>query len=271
MRPRITAAGAALAVLALAGCGGSAVSSGPATPASSATASHRVIKSPAPSSAAVAAKANERLLVNGLASNSYSGLGKTVAGPVMHSYLRQEAHAVEADAAAGSPDPTGTVSTIPGGYQDCSTNSNGDTTCNGFTGFRTDAAGRITDATVDGQLISARLAVGTSTTSSRLVISDVGSYVPTAASKVVVSFKVRNVSSHAITGSPPFLALFDPAGGGQFSEDDNYSVLPGAGLQPGESALAYAVFDTREFTGQFSLRTNDQLMTVLASAQLRRP
>ena len=71
-------------------------------------------------------------------------------------------------------------------------------------------------------------------------------------------------------GNPAWLAVFDPSGGGVFQEDDSKSVIPGD-LQPGESAVEVVAFATRTVTGEFSLRTNDQLETVLATSVLRTP
>jgi hypothetical protein len=219
------------------------------------------------------ASANERLFADEVADNNELSLRSVVAGPVMQSYIRQQALIVEAAAEAGSPGATSTVRAgVHGGYQLCSTDSSGHTSCDSFTGFRTDAAGRITDLAVDGQLISARLAVGADSTGSQLAISSVGSYRSVAlGSKVIVSFKVRNISSHPVgNGTPAFLAVFDTSDGSQFNEDDNYSTLPGT-LQPGESVAAYAAFDTEAITGRFSLRTNDQLMQVLVASDIRNP
>jgi hypothetical protein len=71
-------------------------------------------------------------------------------------------------------------------------------------------------------------------------------------------------------GSPAWLAVFDPTGGGEFQEDDSNSYLP-TDLRPDESAVEAVVFDTRTPTGTFTLRTNDQLMSVIASCTLQSP
>jgi hypothetical protein len=220
---------------------------------------------------AAVATVNERRLAYWLAGASpdTAALASAISGPVMRNYAQFESLLAEANAAAGSPDTPGTVSTIPGGYQDCGTDSNGSTSCDSFTGFRTDASGRITDFAVNGHLISPRLAAGASSTGSQLAISDVVAYRVLPLGEVLVTYKARNITSHVVgNGNPAFLAVFDPAGGGQFQEDDTNSTIPG-NLQPGESAIESAAFATKTVTGQFSLRSNDGLMTVLAASTLR--
>lgn len=262
MKLIITAAAAAVLIV-LPGCGiqGSTAARSPVASAPSAHAA-------AASHAASLASANERLFAQKLASYDVTSLFSAVAGPVMRNYLREQAVLHEAEAEAGSAPASNTVSTIPGGYRLCWTDSSGSTQCNSFTRFRTDTSGRVTDAAVDGQLISARLGAGTSSRGSQLAISSVNSYLPTTVGKLVITFQVRNITSHPVgNGSPAFLAAFDTHGGSRFSEDDNYSALPST-LQPGESVAAFAAFDTRALTGQFSLRTNDQVMQVLVASQV---
>lgn len=276
-RDWVTRGGALLVMAACAGlatgCGGSSsLASHPGTshnPAVSAT--HAA--SPSASPVAAVAGANERKLAYWLASTSQdaSSLARIISGPVMRDYVKFEALLDEADAASGSPDTPGTVSMISAGYQDCGTDSSGSTTCDSFTGFRTNASGRITDFAVNGQRISPRLAVGASSTGSQLAVSDVVAYRLNSIGQVAITYKARNVTSHVVgNGNPAFLAVFDPSGGGQFQEDDSNSTLPG-NLQPGESAVEYASFATRTGTGQFSLRTNDGYMAVLAASTLRMP
>jgi hypothetical protein len=260
---------AALAALAVAGCG--------STEAGHSNASHRPLPttthaaSPSASPVAAVASVNQRRLAYWLAGTSWdpSSLARIISGPAMRTYARFEAMYTEANAASGSPNTAETVSTIPGGYQDCGSDSNGNTACDALTGFRTDASGRITDFAVNGHPVAPRLAAGASGTGSQLAISDVMAYRMLPLGKVVVTYKARNITSHVVgNGNPAFLAVFDPSGGGQFQEDDFNSTTPG-NLQPGESAIEYAVFATRTVTGQFSLRSNDGYMAVLAASTLR--
>ncbi len=254
---------AAAALIVLAGCGVQTTSA--ASPSTAPAPSSHAATTP---NGASLARADERLFAQKLANHDEAALLSTVAGSVMRNYLREQTVLDAAEAEAGSAPASNTVSTIPGGYRLCWTDSSGNTQCNSFTGFRTNASGRITDAAVDGQLISSRLGAGTSSRGSQLAITSVNSYLPTTVGKVVITFQVRDISSRpAGNGSPAFLAAFDTEGGSRFSEDDTYSALPST-LQPGESVAAYAVFDTRAITGQFSLRTNDQLMQVLAATHI---
>lgn len=258
----------ALTVAALAGCG-SSTPSHPGPPQGPSGKATRVASSSASSVSAVAS-INERRLAYWLAGTSRdpSSVASAISGPVMRNYALFEAVLSEADAASGSPDSPETVSTISGGYQDCGTNSNGGAACDLFTGFRTDAAGRITDFAVNGHLVSPRLAAGRSSTGSQLAISDVVAYRLLSIGEVVITYKARNISSHVVgNGSPAFLPVFDPSGGGQFQDDYNNSTNPG-NLQPGETAIEYAAFGTHTVTGQFSLRTNDSYMAILAATTL---
>jgi hypothetical protein len=226
---------------------------------------------PSASSVAAVASANERRLAYWLASTSLdpSSLASAISGPVMRAYARFEALYAEANAASGSPDATEVVSTIPGGYQDCGPNSNGNTVCDAFTEFHTDASGRITNFAVNGHPVAPRLAAGASITGSQLAISDVVAYRLLPLDEVVIAYKARNITSQVVgNGSPAFLAVFDPSGGGQFQDDFNNSTNPG-NLQPGETAIEYAAFATHTVTGQFSLRSNDSYMSVLAATTLR--
>ena len=242
MQAGLMAAAAAMAVAmaALAGCSGSGAS--PSGASHSPLAKTSQPASPSTSSVAAVATVNERRLAYWLAGASpdTAALASAISGPVMRNYAQFESLLAEANAAAGSPDTPGTVSTIPGGYQDCGTDSNGSTSCDSFTGFRTDASGRITDFAVNGHLISPRLAAGASSTGSQLAISDVVAYRVLPLGEVLVTYKARNITSHVVgNGNPAFLAVFDPAGGGQFQEDDTNSTIPG-NLQPGESAIESA-------------------------------
>jgi hypothetical protein len=259
-----------LCVVLAAGCGSSA-SPHPAAAHKPTTAATVPVGTPSPT-VSDAAAANERALSNWLAaeSQSDSSVISAVSGRVMHDYVKFEALWNAALAAAGSPDAPETVSTIPGGYQLCGT-SNGETSCVSLTGWQTDSQGSITELDVNGQLIAPRLAAGKPDASSQLAISDVLAYRPGNLDEVYVAYKVRNVSGQVFgNGNPGWLAVFDTSGGAEFQEDENNSVIPGD-LQPGESAVELVAFATRTPTGEFSLRTNDQLETVLATSALQTP
>jgi hypothetical protein len=252
-----------------AGCGSSAAQHPAAHDSTSAIATHAVTPSPVVDDAA---SANERTVVNWLAADSPEGSSpaSAISGPVMRDYLQFEALWGEALAAAGQPLTSETVSTIPGGYQLCGT-SNGSTACDSFTDWKTGAQDRITDLAVDGQLIAPRLAAGQPAAGSQLAVSDVLAYRPGGLGEVYVAYKVRNTSGQVFgNGNPAWLAVFDTSGGAEFQEDENNSVIPD-NLQPGESAVELVGFATRTVTGQFTLRSNDQLETVLATSALRTP
>jgi hypothetical protein len=259
----------ACAVLA-AGCGTSA--------APHPTAAHKpttaaTVPAATPSAVTVdAAGASERTFANWLASSStdWSPVANAISGPVMREYVKFQALWDEAMAANGQPVAPETVSTIPGGYQLCAT-SNGGTSCDSFTGWQTDGQGHITDLDVNGQLIAPRLAVGKPDTGSQLAISNVISYRPGNSNEVYVAYKVSNVSGQTFgNGNPAWLAVFDASGGQEFQEDENNSVIP-SNLQPGESAVELVAFATQTPTGEFSLRTNDQLETELTASDLQSP
>lgn len=130
----------------------------------------------------------------------------------MRTYARFESLFAEANAASGSPDASETVSTIPGGYQDCGPDSNGNTVCDAFTGFRTDASGLITDFAVNGHPVAPRLAAGGSGTGSQLTISDVVAYRLLSIGEVVVTYKevpgVLLQGGRVILGCLPVLRPF---------------------------------------------------------------
>ena len=264
---KVAAVGAAVAA-ALAGCGSAASSHSaaashqPPTMSSSAAAS----LAPAPSQGE---SANERLFAYGLASGTGSVPSRVVTGKVMTAYVLEQKTGSAAGAASGNAAPAESVTKIAGGYQLCGTDNNGSSFCDSLTNFITDAAGRITGVSVDGQPIAARIGTGPADTSSGLVLSDVVAYRPAGQATVMVVFRLRDVSSTALkTGSPSALAVFDtPAG--QFTEDDNQSPVL-ATLRPGETISAYEVFDTRETTGTFSLRTNNGYESVLVSSTIHR-
>jgi hypothetical protein len=260
-------AAVAAAALALAACGAATAQH----PAASHPATHTAAPFPpsAQAKAGAAAKANDRAFAYGEAASVIDAgtLRGTVAGPVMVPYVRFQAAATQAAAASGSPIPAQSVTPVPGGYNLCGDDGNGGTSCVAYTAFQHNAAGRITGVSVGGQPVAGRIATGPDNTGSTLAITNVEAYRVVSSGQVDVTFTVKNISSAALTGSPPFLAIFNPTGGGQFNEDDNSSILPGS-LQPGESAAAVAVFDTHAITGTFSLRTNDGYESVLTSTTL---
>ena len=264
----------ATAVLTLAACGTGAAHDHDTS--HSAKASTAASHSPAPSASAMTkavAAANERTLAYWLATppTDISGVAHAVSGQLMTSYVRFQSLIYAADAESGRPDGPQSVSLIPGGYLLHGTDNNGSPFSYSLTGFRTDAVGRVVEMNVNGRPIPAKnLAVGRAATGSQVAISDVYSYLPADIGSVVVAFRVRNVRGQALAnGSPAFLPVFDPVGGAQFSYEYRDSIFPDS-LQPGESAVGYAVFGTRKVTGIFSLRSNDQLMSVLVSTTLHK-
>jgi hypothetical protein len=264
---------AAAAALTLAAC--SITAAPPAHhPAAS---SHAATHSTAPSSpsAAQAAKAaaatNDRNFVYGIAASTATipALRADVAGPVMLAYATDQAIVIDAAASTGSPFAE-SVNTIPGGYQECGGNGNGGTSCDSFTAFQHNAAGRITGMSVDGQPVAGRIATGPSDHGPGLTITHTVAYRPGGSNEVNVVFIVKDTGSAAYSLSPPWLATFAPTSGGSYSEDDINSVTP-SNLQPGESAAVDEVFATSAVTGTLRLLTNDQTGTVLASTTLTKP
>lgn len=266
MRTKITVL-ATMVALALAGC----TSTGAHHLAAGAS-RQPTATTPAPSANAVAS-AHERELVNWLAESSTNPaqVASIVSGPVMMAYIQIEAMDDVAAAANGHPVPKEKVSTIPGGYQGCAS-LNGSSYCDSFTGWVTDASGRITDLNIDGGLIASRIATCTPAGGSQLAITDVVAYWPaTEATYVQVDYQAHNISGHVFgNGKPAWLSVFDPTGGGQVQEDDTGSILPGS-LRPGESVVVALDFQTQTPTGTLTLRTNDQHRSVIASCTLRTP
>jgi hypothetical protein len=186
----------------------------------------------------------------------------------MPSYIRMQALEAEVLAGEGQAVTAGSVTRIHDGFQICWGGGQG---CQSFTGFRVNITGHITDLAVDGQLISGRLAVGTNSTGSGLAISGAYAYLATSTGTVAVVFDVRNIGQQTVGAfNPAFLPVFVTSDGRQLSYDNASSILPGP-LQPGESVAAYAMFDTRTITGQFSLRTNTQTEQVLVTSEIRTP
>lgn len=195
-------------------------------------------------------------------------VARLISGPFMRAWSLTWALTADADAANGNPDEANSVTRVKGGYRLCGQDSSGSRFCNTFTGFQFNSAGRITGFLANGEhprgISAAPPSAGT-----QLALSKVVAAYYLANGVVVVDFQVRNITTHVVGSvNPAFLAVLDVAGGGQYTENDSSSSLPGP-LQPGESAVAYAAFATHATTGEFSLRSNDQIMTVLASTTLR--
>lgn len=259
------------ALAALAGCSGSAANRNGQHQASAAKVAHSAPASVSPKMTVTAG--NERRFAYWLAGAfpDPASVDSAVSGSVMQDYAQFQGLLAEADAASGSPGTPEAVSAVSGGYRLCGTTTDGGTSCDVFSGFRTNASGRITDVAVNGQPISTRLAAGPAETGSQLAISDVLAYRLGSIGQVVVTYKALNITNHVVgNGNPAFLAYFDPSSGGQFQEDDHNSTLP-SNLQPGESAVEYAAFATQTVTGQFSLRSNDGYTAVLASSTVEMP
>jgi hypothetical protein len=258
MRTNITML-AALAALAAAGC-------------SSAGAQHPAAAQSSPAKTSVV-NANERTFVTWLTGTltNPGNVSSTVSGPAMLAYIQIQTMNGMAAAAIGHPVPPETVTTIPGGYKGCAT-VNGNTSCDTFIDWVTDASGRITDLNIDGELVASKIATCSGATGSQLAITDVVAYRPSSASSFVeVDYKVRNVSGHVFgDGSPAWLDILDPTNGDQQREDDTSSILPRS-LQPGASAIEALVFDTPTPTGTLTLRANDTQQSVIASCTLRTP
>lgn len=240
------------------GIGGCAVGGGSGKPHGSASspATRRPAASPSasPSPSVVSQaviQANERSYANWIAgmTSSAADIASAVSGPVMRAYDGFEAEQTQANNAAGQPVSPGTVNYIGhGGYQACF-----DSNCLTMSDWRTDAAGRITDLSVNGQPVSDRVAVGRSTIGSRLALSHVVAIRAADASNLVlIAFKVKGL--RRLEGGD-FLAQFDTADG-QFQQDYSQSELPST-LNPGESSYAVAVFDTAKVAGTLILRLND--------------
>lgn len=252
----------ALAIVALlAGCGSAGtVTQSPTAVTSSRPATAAAARSSAPASVAAA---NARLIADALASNSasaISSLGSSVSGAVMDVYIRHEALLGEAYAAEGQPISAEPVYQIPGGYKTCSSS----TTCESFTGFRSDSSGRITDLFSNGGMVSERMAVGADGTGSGLEISDVSSLAALAAGIVFVTFDARDISWHPVNISPPFIPVFVASDGSRFEYDVAYSAMPSS-LQPGQSAAVSIGFNTDKSAGQFSLTENGPGNTIVST------
>jgi hypothetical protein len=276
MRNNITVL-AVLAVLAAAGCSSSGAqhpAKAQSSPAKAATTPGATQQAAAATSASTAvANANKLRFVTWLTGTltNPGNISSTVSGPVMLAYIQIENLQGLAAAAVGHPVPRETVSTIPGGYKGC-VHVNGGTYCDTFTGWLTDASGRITDLNVDGQLVVSAIATCSPAVGNQLAITDVVAYRPTATSaNMELDYKVRNISGRVFgNGSPAWLDILVPTGQIQLREDDTESILPRS-LQPGESAVEALVFDSSTPTGRLTLRTNNQQQSVIASCTLRTP
>lgn len=211
---------------------------------------------------------NARRIAYALASNNpatISALTSAVAGKVMLAYIGAQALAQQAYAQNGQSGPPGTVTAIAGGFQVCFTAAS----CQSYTGFTFSDAGLVTGFSVDGSTIASRITTAVKAKGAGLVISNVTGYLYTGTGELGVIFKVRDVGPRAYGGSTPFLPVLITFGGTRYEYDPLTSQLPGD-LRPGESAAAIAFFHTTTIAGRFSLRTNDQLETVLVYTRLLR-
>lgn len=161
-----------------------------------------------------------------------------VDGPVMPPYLRMEALWDDVTSAAGMPAQSGAVTSIANGFQICYAGEGG---CRSLTDFRWDTVGRITDFTVDGQLIAPRLAVGGSYSGSTLTFTGLYSYLQTSDGIVNILFAVRNTSGHALGSAKqqPFLPSFVTAGGVRAPYEKQDSVAFEGSLVPGAAERAH--------------------------------
>jgi hypothetical protein len=261
-----TAALAACALLyAIAGCGHPARN----TSRSASAATHKassVVSSPAaipPGTAAL----NERGFADGLASANALIPSSVIAGPLMRAYQLDQYEVTATDAAKGTSNGAETVTPIPGGYQLCFTRNGSGQQCDEFTQFITSSAGRITGVSVDGVPVKGRIATGPASQMAGLVVSGVVAYRSLGVgNKIFVAFKVRDLSYKPINSSPACLATLATSTG-TYSADGFNSALPST-LTPGETAYGYAIFDTTQTTGTFSLRSNDGYNLLLASSTL---
>jgi hypothetical protein len=220
MKKALTAALAAAAVLTSA----AACASSPA-PASTPTRTPTPAPTSAPAVAATgAASSHARLLVDALASGtSASALSASslVAGPVMTHYISFQATYAEAAEAAGQPErPSSVTVTGANSYQLCYPQS----TCQSFTAFQSDAAGRIVGMQVDGQPVAGRIAAGRNDRGNGLVLTDVTSYLFTSTGQVGVAFRVRNNGNSGVS-TDGFLPVFVTSGGARLSPDLSSSVM----------------------------------------------
>ncbi len=261
-----------ITTLTIAGCG-SHSSSTQALPSGARTSS--AASSPSAAETASVAKkgmATARLIAQALVDHSYTkllALKSDVAGPVMPSYLQMEALWDEIDAATGSPGQPGTVTSIADGFKICYAKQGG---CQSLTDFHWDSAGRITDFEVGGLLISPRLAVGGSYSSSGVTFISVYSYVGTGDGEVNVVFEARNTSGHALGSAkqPAFLPALVTAVGTQLPFNTAASIVTNGPIPSGTVTGGLAVFDTTVFTGQFILRSDTSKEQTLAAATLRK-
>jgi hypothetical protein len=212
---------------------------------------------------------NEREFADGLASVNWLIPSSVIAGPVMRAYQLVQYEIAAAAAATGDAASAETVTPIPGGYQLCSQGTGNGPQCSELTQFVTNPTGRITGVSVDGVPVKGRIATGPASYMSGLAVSGVVAYRSLDVSnKVFVTFKVRDLSYKPINSSPACLATFaTPVG--TYSADSFSSALPSM-LTPGQTVYGYAIFDTTEITGTFTLRSNDGYNLLLASSTLRR-
>ncbi len=206
-----------------------------------------------PSASPVSATAtNERLFEDGMAASIPVVPDEAVAGAVMGAYVQFE-HAYGAAAGAvGQPWPSYSVVQITDGFKLCWSDTGNGTGCETFTQFITNHVGQITGLSVEGEPVAGRIATAPAVTSDGLTISGVAAYRLTSVqNKVVVAFKLTDVSYRPVNTSPALLASLSGA-----SADVSEDALP-ATLAPGDSLYAAAGFDIPQITGLFCLQPND--------------
>jgi hypothetical protein len=185
----------------------------------------------------------------------------------MRAYQLNQYEIAATQAASGNPPGAGTVTPISGGYQLCYTGNGSGQQCDELTQFVTDAAGRITGVSINGVPVGGRIATGPASHMAGLVVSGVVAYLSLdAGDKAIVAFEVRDLSYKPINTSPACLATLATSAG-TYNADDFHSALPST-LIPGETAYGYALFDTTQITGTFSLHSNDGYNLLLASSAL---
>lgn len=255
---------AGVLAFAIAACGNTAATTSQSPPTATLKAASAA-SSPAATPANTAAL-NKHAFADGEANGNAVIPSSVIAGSVMRAYQLEQYEVVATYAAKGNPLGAETVTPIPGGYQLCVTDG-GSPPCDEFTQFITDAAGRITGVSVGGVPVQGRIAIGSASHTAGLVVSGVVAYQSLDRSnKVFVAFKVQDLSYTPINSNPACLATFATPTG-TYSADNFGSGLPST-LAPGETAYGFALFDTTQITGTFSLHSNDGYNLLLSSSTL---
>ena len=167
----------------------------------------------------------------------------------MRAYIRFEDADSAGWGAAGQPFPAESVTAAAsGGYRLC-----GGGSCETFSAWTTNAAGKITGFEVNGQPVADRIATAPDASSGGLVITDVTAYRLTGHQQVLVAFKLTDTSYTPVNTSPALLASLGGA-----SNESGQDALP-AELAPGDAVYAAALFGVISPTGLFCLEPNDGL------------